>query len=349
MKFIRKIRLDFLTLALLSSMASAENTLRILTWHGYADPDWIAAFEQKYHSKVELTYVSSDDELWEKINRKQANNYDVFAVNTAELQRYIDHNLVTPIKQNQIPNSKNQLPRFRKTEQISGLNRNGHLYAIPFTYSEMGLIYDKKQFKTPPVSMNDLWQTRYSGKIVLYDGSNHNFSLAALTLHANNPFKLSANEMKQTVDKLLQLRPQNPIFYTTPEQGTQAFINNKAALMYANYGQQQVKLLQQAGADIGYIIPQEGVLAWLDCWAISNTSKNRKLAENWINYTLEKTVSHTLSQRQGLSNTLSGGNLKDSDKILWLEPSENFALRSQYWDRIRAGKARQDAQRQLTK
>lgn len=335
-----------LSLILLSPMANAENTLRILTWHGYADPDWIAEFEQKYHAKVELTYISSDDELWEKLNRKQQNTYDVFAVNTAELQRYIDHNLVAPIKTTQIPNTKNQLPRFRKTEKILGLNRNGNLYAIPFTYSEMGLIYDKKQFKTAPVSMNDLWQTQFRGKIVLYDGSNHNFSLTALTLQANNPFKLSANEMKQTVDKLLQLRQQNPVFYTTPEQGTQAFIKNKAALMYANYGQQQVKLLQQTGADIGYIIPQEGVLAWLDCWAISNTTKNRKLAENWINYTLEKTVSQALSQRQGLSNTLSGSNLKDSDKILWLEPSENFILRSQYWDRIRAGKARKNNQRQ---
>ena len=58
------------------------------------------------------------------------------------------------------------------------------------------------------------------------------------------------------------------------------------------------------------------------------------------NFTLDKTVSMQLSQRQGLSNTLTKFNLTERDKIIWLKSSENFELRSQYWDRIRAGNAR---------
>ncbi|MGL6040914.1 MAG: extracellular solute-binding protein, partial [Deefgea sp.] len=202
------------------------------------------------------------------------------------------------------------------------------------------LIYDKKQFKSPPTSMSALWLPQYKGKIILYDGSNHNFSLTALTLNINNPFQLSPAEMNKTVKKILELREQMPIFYTGPEESIRLFINNKAALMFANYGNQQVKQLQAASADIGYIIPTEGALAWLDCWAITVSAKNKPLAEKWINFTLEKNISAALTRRQGLPNTLMPSSINANDKIIWLEPSEDFALRSQYWDRIRAGNAR---------
>jgi putative spermidine/putrescine transport system substrate-binding protein len=83
-------------------------------------------------------------------------------------------------------------------------------------------------------------------------------------------------------------------------------------------------------------------LAWLDCWAISAKTKNKALAEKWINFMLDKSVSNELTQRQGLSNTLvhSSSSLNAKDKIIWIKSSENFALRTQYWERIRAGNAR---------
>ena len=345
MKTISRFGALLIMVVILAQPLWASEVLRILTWHGYADADWVAEFERNNEVRVEVSFVESDDELWDKLSKNHGENYDVFAANTAELQRYIAQNIVAALKKSRIPNSKNQLPRFRDTEKIAGLNRNGNLYAIPFTYSEMGLIYDKKQFKSPPNSMDALWLPQYKGKIVLYDGSNHNFSLTALTLNIDNPFQLSREQMNKTVTKLLALREQAPLFYTSPDESVRAFIKYKAALMFANYGNQQLKQLQALDADIGYIIPKEGALAWLDCWAITVGAKNKTLAEKWINFTLEKSISTALTRRQGLPNTLSRSNLQDKDKIIWLEPSEDFALRTQYWDRIRAGKARSNNQR----
>jgi putative spermidine/putrescine transport system substrate-binding protein len=324
----------------LSTPAMAAEVLRVLAWPGYADNDWVSEFEKRYEARVEVTFIDTDEALWDKISRNKGEDFDVFAVNTAELQRYIDQAIVTPIKSIRIPNTKNQLPRFRRVDKIESINRDGYLYAIPFAYSEMGLIYDKKQVKQVPTSMAEMWNKKYKGKVVLHDGSNHNFSFTALTLGVKDPFDLSKDEMARSVNKLLELRDQTPLFYNSPNEGTQAFIKNKAALMFANYGNQQFKLLREAGADVGYIIPKEGALAWLDCWAVSIKAKNKVLAEQWINFTLDKTVSMQLSRRQGLSNTLTKSNLTEKDKVIWLKSSENFALRAQYWDRIRAGNAR---------
>ncbi len=55
----------------------------------------------------------------------------------------------------------------------------------------------------------------------------------------------------------------------TAEEAATLFSKYDIALLFGNYGTQQLKALREAGADIGYIIPKEGALAWLDCWAVA--------------------------------------------------------------------------------
>ncbi len=316
----------------------AQETLRVLTWPGYADPDLVKVFEQQTGSKVEVTTIDSDDVMWQKLNKNKASDFDVFAVNTAELQRYIQGGLAVPVRTANIPNTARQLPRFRDLNGIPGLVHGDKVYAIPYTYSEMGLVYDKQQVKPAPTSVRALWDTRYRGKVLLYNGASHNFSLAAQALGDATPYQLGAKEWPAAVDQLIALRRNAQGFYTQPEESVEMFKNGHTALMFANYGSQQVQLLKKAGIDVGYVVPQEGALAWLDCWAITRGAKNTKLAEAWINYFLEATPGNALLTRQGLANTTSESPyLRAQDRIVWLEPVENTDRRSALWERIVAG------------
>lgn len=318
--------------------AFALETLRVLTWPGYADRDLVEVFEKRHGVKVEVSFVSSDDVLWEKLNAHEGKDFDVFAANTAEMTRYIDRGLAQPLDISNIPNTGHQLPRFSDLKSIPGIARDGKLYAIPYTYSEMGLIYDRKQFKVPPTSMAAMWDPRYKGKVLAYNGSNHNFSIAALLRGSKNPFQISKQDFKPIVDRLIALRRNVLTFYSLPEESIELFRENSAALMFANYGTQQVEQLRKAGADIGYVIPDEGALAWLDCWAITRGVRDKLLAEQWINYTLEKDVSAALTKRQGLANTVEAATSPDSSsRLIWLQPVENFNLRAALWDRIISG------------
>lgn len=321
------------------SSALAKDVLRILAWPGYADPDIVAGFSQRFKVRVEVSYVKTDDALFEKIGNNNGVDFDVFAVNTAELQRYIDFGLSVPIDLGRIRNHANQSARFQNLlSAIPALSRNGKTYAIPYTFSEMGLIYNRKIVKTPPLSMSALWDPRYRGRVLAYNGSSQNFSVAALLMGVKNPFQLSDRDFLLATKRLVDLRRNVLTFYGSSEEATKLFQENEIAYMFGNYGMQQVKELRAAGADVGYVIPQEGALAWLDCWAVSAGTKNPKLAEDWIDYTLEKNVSQTLTARQGLANTItpqaaSAGN----GRIIWLEPVEDVVKRKILWDKIVSG------------
>lgn len=336
--FFRVLGLLLVPLLVNCSSEKPLEVLRVLAWPGYADADLVQAFERQHNVHVDVTYVNSDDELWSRVQAHEGSDFDVFAVNTAELKRYIDAGLVVPLQQNRIPNSTHQSARFRDLTAVPGITRDGALYAIPYTYSEMGLIYDKGKVAEVPTSMAALWDTRYQGKVLAYDGSNHNFTLTALLDGVPDPFQLNSEQFMAVARRLVDLRRNLLTFYSAPEEVVDLFRNNDVVLVFGNYGDQQVKLLRDAGFDVDMIIPREGVLAWLDCWAVTRGARNRALAEGWINYTLELPVSQALTQRQGLANTVSP--VRDdmaSERILWVQPVEDFANRSLWWDRIRSG------------
>jgi putative spermidine/putrescine transport system substrate-binding protein len=249
----------------------------------------------------------------------------------------VDAALVVPLNLANIPNANAQLPRFRDRAAIPNLMREGRLYALPYTWSEMGLIYDRKQVKQPPTSISALWDPQYRGRVLAFDTSGHNFSIAALAL-GKNPFRIDEASYPEVVRHLVALRRNVLTFYSLPEEAVELFRTQRVALVFANYGTQQVQQMKQAGADIGYVIPREGALAWLDCWTITRGARDKALAEAWINHMLERSVSMTLTERQGLANTVVSTRTEDpAAKILWLEPVEDPERRAALWTRIRSG------------
>lgn len=331
----------FLMLLVLHCHAhAADEVLRVLSWPGYVTPEAVRVFEAQHKVRVELVEIGSDDALWSQASANEGRNFDLLAVNTAELQRYIAAGLVAPLRQSAIPNTAKQLTRFRRLESIPGLTVDGQFWAIPYTYSAMGLIFNRKLVPSPPTSMSALWDARYKGRVLLYNGAAHNFSFAALTLGIEDPFRLSPDQFERTLRHLLNLRNNNPHLYSKPEEVIEQMREHEIALVFGNYGDQQVQLLRQAGFDIGYVIPREGALAWLDCWAIMRQTAHRKLAEAWINFMLTPMVSGQLASHQGLASTLretSPASMRASDKLVWLQPVEDNAKRSHYWERWLAG------------
>jgi putative spermidine/putrescine transport system substrate-binding protein len=318
--------------------AAAEKVLRVLAWPGYADADIVKAFETRYDAKVEVTLVDSDEALWAQMHSQDTPPFDVLAANTAEIRRYTEANLLAPLDLAKLPNTHRQLPRFQSLGAIQGLVSAGNVYAIPFTYSSMGLIYDRRQVPVAPRSMRELWNPRYRGKVLDFNSAQHNFSFTALALGYSRPFQLDPAQMRAIAHKLVDLRRNLLTYYTLPEEATAFFIQHKVALMFGNYGTQQLQLLRRAGADVGYVIPDEGVLAWLDCWSMTRAASDKPLALAWINYMLEPSVSAQLTQRQGLANTLTEPADTSADAhIVWIGPVEDIQRREELWARIVSG------------
>ncbi len=330
----------FWTVTLEDSTSPRQAVLRVLAWPGYADDDWVRGFEKRFHARVEVTFVDSDEALWARMHSAVPPPFDVLAANTAEIERYGRAGLIEPLDLSLIPNRAAQQPYFRQLDAIRGLTNGHHAFAVPFTYSSMGLIYDRKQIAVAPRSMLALWDPRYQGKVLDFNSAQHNFSFAALALGYSDPFHLTPEQMRTVARKLVELRRNLLTYYTLPEEATALFTQHHAALMFGNYGTQQVELLRRAGVDVGYVVPDEGALAWLDCWAVVKRPGNRGLAYDWINYMLQPAIGAQLTQREGLANTLTrlpGEPSRAGQHLVWIQRVESTGQREALWQRIESG------------
>jgi putative spermidine/putrescine transport system substrate-binding protein len=320
-----------------SGQALAAKELRVMAWEGYADDDWVKEFEAQTGATAKVVFIGTDDEIWAKIKGSEGKDFDVFAVNTAQLQRYIDGGLTTPHDLSKLPNQKQVLPRFRDLTQVKGVMRDGKVHSIPFAFDSIGLIYDKDKVSPAPDSFEILWDPKYKGRILAYDNGEHNFSFTALTLGIADPFHLTDEQMQQIKEKLIKLKQNVLSFYTTPDEALQLYKNNDVALIWANYGQQQVKAMKDAGANIAYVNPKEGALAWLDTWAMTSAVRDPELAEAWVNFLLQRKIGEQLSQRTGFGNTVvETGSASPNDKLVWLDFVEDPTKRSDLWNEIKA-------------
>ena len=159
----------------------------------------------------------------------------------------------------------------------------------------------------------------------------------ALTMGVQDPFHLSAEQLAAAKKKLIDLKKNVLSFYTTADEALQIYQNNDVALIWANYGQQQMKAMTDAGAHVAYINPKEGALAWLDTWALTSGVKDKELAEQWVNFVLQKKIGEQLSQRTGFGNTVAPfPSAGENDTMVWLEFVEDPTKRADLWNEIKA-------------
>ena len=174
--------------------------------------------------------------------------------------------------------------------------------------------------------------------MIAYTGWVHNFALAAQSLGLASLFRLAEANWAPAAERLIALRRNSAGFYNEPDESVALFKRHRAALMFANYGNQQFQLTRAAGLDVGYAIPREGALAWLDCWAITAAARQPVVAHAWINHLLDSQASQVLTERHGLANTLATtAQTGQTARRIWLEPVENEERRNQLWQRILSG------------
>ena len=316
---------------------AADKELRILTWEGYADAPWVEAFEKKTGATVKITYTGSVDEIFAKMTASKGEDYDVIAIETSSYKRLVQEKLVQPVDLSKIPNAANLLPAFR---DVSAIVFDGKTYAVPFAWGSIPLIYDKKAFPTPPDSWSVLWDDKYAGRVLAMDDANNAIVTTALALGYKDPFNLTDDQFAAIKAKLIDQKRTVLSYYAGFDDGVSIFAQGGIDLMMS-MGEPQVPQLQKKGIDAALVIPKEGAIGWIDCWAISAGARDPALAQAWIDAMLDKQVGTYISEKTGYGNTTDADanaaiGLTYADKLVFLQAPESFSKRIDLWNEIKA-------------
>jgi putative spermidine/putrescine transport system substrate-binding protein/spermidine/putrescine transport system substrate-binding protein len=202
------------------------------------------------------------------------------------------------------------------------------------------LVYDKAQFPTAPDSWSVMWDESLAQKLIALDDANNSIVLGAMVLGLPSPFNLSDAEFEQVKQKLIEQKRLLLTYYAGFDEGVSVFTQSGIAAMFS-MGEPQVPALIKQGVDAAMVIPKEGAIGWLDCWAISAGATDAALAHGWINACLDKSVGKHLTVDLSYGNTTdaevnTAQGFTYADKLVWLLAPEDFEKRVAVWNEVKA-------------
>jgi spermidine/putrescine transport system substrate-binding protein len=256
----------------------------VVTYNFYQP--WIDAvapkFEEATGIKVnQMGAYSSNDEWWARLNAGES--FDFFIPTTDWLQRAMTADLVHELDYDKLPNIKNLYPDWQKNEVYQ---KDGKIYAIPFARVYYCLTYNTNEFSEAPESWAVTWDEKYKGKITMQDNAQARVGTTALLL-GDDP--LNPTKWDEIKDKLLEQNKLVSKYWTDYQNGMEMFVNEEVLVGQLTAG--RTRMGKAGGAPIDWTVPKEGVLTFIDTFAIPKTSKNPENAHTFINFLLQPDIS----------------------------------------------------------
>ncbi|MBU1312624.1 MAG: extracellular solute-binding protein [Alphaproteobacteria bacterium] len=154
---------------------------------------------------------------------------------------------------------------------------------VAMIYSALGIVYNPELVKTPPTSFADLWNEDYRGQIVLPE-ITHSIGPYMIPIGAMAAGK-DAKDTEAGFDMLAKMNDLEPIWAKDTDSIMSALVNGEAAVGLL-YKSQTFTVLNQGG-NVEWVFPKEGAISYLSGTGIAKNTKNKELAEQYINATLD--------------------------------------------------------------
>lgn len=251
-------------------------TLTVLNYKGFgSDEDYaIKGFEELTGAKVEHVYHSGAEELRRILRTGGIGNIDVLQPNTTFVQQLASEGLIDPIDESKIPNLSKASPDFVANEN---LHYDGKLYAAPVVWGTTPMFF-KTSAGDVPTDWSALWDPKYKGRVSIRDNAENAITIAALYL-GQDPYHPDLDTVE---DALMELRPQIVNFWTSEDDITRSASTDLIDVGYA--WDSTIAGIAREGYDYQLVVPEGGVIGWLDGWAIAHDSPHPDLAHAWINW-----------------------------------------------------------------
>lgn len=259
--------------------------INVFNWSEYLPQSVIDRFEENYNIKVNYSTFSSNEEMLAKL-MAGGSNYDLVVASDYMVDILTKQNLISEINKQNIPNFKNVGEEFTNLEFDKG-----NKYSVPYMWGDACIVYDESKIKDNIEGYKDLWNPKYKNSLVLLDDERAIIGMAL----KKNGFSINTTDKtildKATID-LKALQP-NVKAYDSDSPKT-LLINGEAKIGYV-WGA-EAYLAKKENSNLKVVIPKEGLFLQQDNFVIPQKSKQKKAAEEFINFILSPEVSAEISK-----------------------------------------------------
>ncbi|MBU5455429.1 ABC transporter substrate-binding protein [Caproiciproducens sp. MSJ-32] len=272
-KMLIIVSLILTTSILLTGCGDKKPVLNVYNWGDYIDPSVIRDFEKEFNVKVNYNTFATNEDMYVSI-KKGGTSYDVAFPSDYMIERMINEGLLEKIDKENIPNIKYIEDRFLNLE----FDPNND-YSVPYMWGTFGIIYNKNMVLEEVDSWNILWDEKYKDQILMLDSQRDSIAVALKKLG----YSMNSRNIDELEEAKEELIKQKPLVYAyVGDEVKDMMIGEEAALAVVWSGD-AVAMIRE-NDNLEYVIPREGTNLWFDSMVIPKNSKNKELAEQFINF-----------------------------------------------------------------
>ncbi|MDS1002105.1 extracellular solute-binding protein [Clostridium sporogenes] len=282
-----------------------KQVLNIFNWSEFLPQSVVEQFEKEYNVKVNYSTFSSNEEMLAKLMGGNV-PYDLVVTSDYAIEIMTKQKLVQPIDKNNVPN-------------LSNIDKNvldlafdpKNTYSLPYMWGGNNIVIDKTKVTKKITSFDDLWDSQFKNSLVILDDPRVMIGLAlqknGYSINTKNP-----KELQKAKEDLIKLMPNVKAFDS--ESPKTLLINGEASIGYVWGTEAYLAKLENPNLEV--VLTKEGVIPQYDNFVIPKKAKNKKLAEEFINFIYKPEVSAQVSEEFPYANPNKAAyNLMDKDKL----------------------------------
>ncbi len=284
--------------ALMGISPSMAETLRLLTWGGYAPEDVVAKFTEETGIKVEVT-LSNNEEMIAKLRATGGGGFDLAQPSQDRVAgAQAEYDIYKPLDLSKIDASQFIASMLEATKAQTTLD--GEVYGVPHVWGTSGLIVDTTKAGDVKDYL-DLCNPKYAGK-VSYRLKRPTligfaFSMGLDPFAAYSDVDAYKEIMSKVEAKLIECKPNVKTYWSGGDEIMNLLRSGEvvAAMAWDTGGWK----LNADNPNITFIAPTSGALGWIDAFVLPKKGKADDAAYKWINFVMRPEIAAMITAQAG--------------------------------------------------
>jgi putative spermidine/putrescine transport system substrate-binding protein len=281
------------------AIAKDQATLTVSTWGGITSDglrDYVGPeFEKQTGAKLAFDIGGQGARYNKLLAQKGNQTADVFFGSDEAIVGGLRQGLLEPADRKAVTHAADL---YDWAVTVKAEHPDTQIAAVPYTMISYVLAYDPRSVKVAPTSWADLWRPEFQGKLA-FAAPGHSVMPALVTIAAELAGG-SVSNVDPGFAKLGELRPNKLTFFWTDWAPMIKTGDTVAATEFDYY----VEAMKAQGYPIDYVFPKEGAIGSPECAALVAGSKNREIAQVFLNLLIDPKVQETFAVKtiQGPTN-----------------------------------------------
>lgn len=331
----------------------ATGPVNWMTWSTYNNPEIKGAFEKDTGIAINPITFNDNAEVLIKLKQTGGKGLDVVQGDAFWPIKYYQEGLIEPLDLNEFSSAKTLLPAFRNYKMWQ--TPDGKMMQYPLFWAVAGLCYVKGKVPSPPDSWNALLDSQYKGRMLWYT-QDFMFAAMGMLLGAKDPFNLPPEQLEQAKQMLIKAKPNVKVIPRSSSDLVKAFVSGEVDVGLMSSRGQILRIKAAGGPEVGFVVPKEGVMGWIDGNMIVKGAEHREAAKLWIDFyhrpehmfKLAKAVKYSVADARALEmlekdpegpEIIAANDMKNTallDKMHLRKPPDNLDAYLKTWNEILA-------------